>query len=364
MDIYDANNYRGITLNSCIGKIFCTILYNRLDPQLEKENVYCKEQAGFRKDHRTTDHIFLLRSIICKHTSQNKTLYTCFVDFSKAFDSICRKSLIEKLRKIGINGNFLQIIKSIYETTTNSLIYKDSISKIFTSNIGVKQGDTLSTVLFNLYINDIPKSLHNDNNNPIFINSTTKLSCLKYADDLILMSTSKDGLQNCLNSLESFCTKWKLQINMKKTKVVLFNRQGALIKKHNFTYKQKNVEVVREYKYLGFVFTCSGSTNTVITNLINQAKKTWFSIQYYLSSSKDKNINMFLKLFDSKVKPILLYACEAWADSLKIDNNINNLLLKNKLENFQMSVLKQLLAISKQNKKHIHSSRVRTTPPN
>ena len=56
---------------------------------------------------------------------------------------------------------------------------------------------------------------------------------------------------------------------------------------------------------------------------------------------------MYLKLFDAKVKPILLYACEAWADSLKIDNNINNILLKNKSENFQMSVLKQLLAVSR-----------------
>ena len=54
MDRYDATNYRGITSNSCLGKLFCTILYNRLDPLLEKENVYCKEQAGFRKDHRTT----------------------------------------------------------------------------------------------------------------------------------------------------------------------------------------------------------------------------------------------------------------------------------------------------------------------
>ena len=215
MDIYDAANYRGITLNSCIGKLFCTILYTRLDPLLEKENVYCKEQAGFRKDHRTTDHIFLFRSIIRKHISQNKTLYTCVVDFSKAFDSICRKSLIGKLRKIGKNGNFLQIIKSIYETTTNSLIYKDSISKTFSSNIG----DTLSTIIFNLYINDITKSLHSENNNPININDTTKLSCLKYADDLILMSTSKDGLQYRLKCLESYCTKWKLEINMKKRKL-------------------------------------------------------------------------------------------------------------------------------------------------
>ena len=60
-DIYDPNNYQGITLNSCMGKLFCTILYNRLAPLLE--DVYGKEQEGFRKYHRTTDQIFLLRNI-------------------------------------------------------------------------------------------------------------------------------------------------------------------------------------------------------------------------------------------------------------------------------------------------------------
>ena len=160
------------------------------------------------------------------------------------------------------------------------------------------------------------------------------------------MSTSKDGLQKCLDNLESYCTKWKLEINMEKTKVILFNRQGSLIKKHKFTYKLNHIDIAREYKYLGFIFTCSGSTNAGITNLINQAKKACFSIQYYLSVSKNKNIDIYLKLFDSKVKPILLYACEAWADTFKIDSNITNLLLKNKLEKFQITVLKQLLGVS------------------
>ena len=114
MDIYDPNNYRGITLNSCVGKLFCLILYNCLVPILENNNVYCKEQAGFRQDHRTTDHIFLLRSIIKKYTTQNNKLFTCFVDFSKAFDSIWRQASIEKLRNLGIHGPFLQILSSMY----------------------------------------------------------------------------------------------------------------------------------------------------------------------------------------------------------------------------------------------------------
>ena len=102
----DENNYRAITLNSCLGKLFCTILNQRLYSQLEDKNIFCREQAGFRKNHRTTDHIFLLKKIVKTYISQNKYLYTCFVDFSKAFDSIWRRGLIEKISRIGISGNF------------------------------------------------------------------------------------------------------------------------------------------------------------------------------------------------------------------------------------------------------------------
>ena len=63
------------------------------------------------------------------------------------------------------------------------------------------------------------------------------------------MSQSKECLQMCLDKLEVYCQKWKLDINIKKTKVVLFNKQGSLIKKHNFYLNINNIESVKEYKY-------------------------------------------------------------------------------------------------------------------
>ena len=326
--------------------MFCTILHNRLNPLLEKENIFCKEQAGFRKNHRTTDHIFLLKKIIKTYTSHNKYLYTCFVDFSKAFDSIWREALIQKLLRIGINGKFLNIIKSIYSTTTNSIIYDDKISDIFLSNKGVKQGDTLSTTLFNLFINDLPDIFKFEGSNPINIGNT-KISCLKYADDLVIMSTCPVSLQKCITKLEQYCTKWRLEVNLKKTKVVIFNKQGSLIKKHKFFYKKQLLQNTREYKYLGFTFSCSGLDNLGILNLLKQATKAWYTIQQPFSKSMNKNLQTYLHLFDTQVKPIMLYACEAWADSLKYQDNITDMLRKSKIEHFQISVLKRLLGVHK-----------------
>ena len=181
-------------------------------------------------------------------------------------------ALIQKLSKIGINGPFLQVIKSIYNTTTNSLIYKESLTPKVISNMGVKQGATLSTILFNLYINDLPSIISFDGNDPIVVDHTP-INCLIYTDDLVIMSTSAEGLQECPNKLATYCNKWKLQVNLKKTKVILFNRQGSLIKKHSFLFMSNNIEVTKQYKYLGFVFSCSGSTIVGVRNLINQAQK-------------------------------------------------------------------------------------------
>ena len=111
-----------------------------------------------------------------------------------------------------------------------------------------------------------------------------------------------------------------------------------------------NIEVTKQYKYLGFIFSCSGSTIVGVRNLINQAQKAWFSVKYYLSSSKNKNIDTYLTLFDTQIKPILLYACAcAWADSMEANIDNVTLLTRNKLEIFQISIFKQILGVSRKN---------------
>ena len=128
---------------------------------------------------------------------------------------------------------------------------------------------------------------------------------------------------------------------------MIFNKQGSLIKKHKFFYKNILIENTREYKYLGFTFSCSGSDNIGINNLLLQAKKAWYAIQQFISKSKDKHFLTYMHLFDTQVKPIMLYACETWTESLKYEKNIINMLQKNNLEKFHLSVLKRLLGVNK-----------------
>jgi hypothetical protein len=80
-----------------------------------------------------------------------------------------------------------------------------------------------------------------------------------YADDIVLISESAKGLQNCLNKLSNYCDMWNLSVNIDKSKVILFNKSGRVIKKDNFKYMEYVLEITQEYKYLGVLFKPSGS---------------------------------------------------------------------------------------------------------
>ena len=108
-DPTNPSNYRGITLNSSLGKLFYQILNNRVVEYLEDNDLFSKEQAGFRKGSGTTDHIFVLRKIVDKYiNNRNGRIYACFVDFHEAFDSVWHDALLPKLYNTGMQGKCFQ----------------------------------------------------------------------------------------------------------------------------------------------------------------------------------------------------------------------------------------------------------------
>ena len=97
----DTNNYRGITLSRCLGKLFCHIINERIGKELENKNFIKPEQTGFRKNHRTSDHIFVLKTIVDKYVLNSRKgdkLFACFIDLKKAFDTVWHDGLFLKLQ--------------------------------------------------------------------------------------------------------------------------------------------------------------------------------------------------------------------------------------------------------------------------
>ena len=121
----DPDNYRGISLLSCFGKLFTSILNERLNEFLNDNNAMGEEQAGFREKYSTIDHILVLHSIIDLYLSQKKRVYCAFVDYKKAFDSVDRLSLWYKLIQNNIQGKVFRVIHNMYSNLKSCVVHNN-----------------------------------------------------------------------------------------------------------------------------------------------------------------------------------------------------------------------------------------------
>lgn len=162
-----------------------------------------------------------------------------------------------------------------------------------------------------MYLNDIEETfiLHGVQGIKL---GDLKLFLLLYADDIILFAKSAHELQNSLNVLADYCDRWKLTVNVKKTKVMVFQKGGRLPQNLSFKYKSEEIEIVSKFKYLGILFTSGGSFNETDRMLAGQALKAIFKMNKYLFKFTDISPKHTLDLFDKLVAPILNYSNEVW----------------------------------------------------
>ena len=311
----DPNNYRGITLNRCLGKLFCHVLNTRISNFLEHKSFLKKEQAGFRKNFRTSDQMFILKTLVDKYTQKSQKngktnkLFTCFIDLKKAFDTVWHEGLLLKLQKAGINGKMYSILKSMYNGSFSRVKCKKVSSESISIKQGVHQGSVLSPLLFNIFINDIGDDLFTDDA-PILHDS--RVSHLLYADDLVLLSTSEIGLQRNIDRVNKFCENWGLAINIDKSKIMVFSKNGCDTRdKFRFNLKGDEIEYVNQYKYLGVNFSNTGKFSLAEKNLSLKANRALFSIKQSIFD-KDVRPSVILNIFERLVKPIALYGSEIW----------------------------------------------------
>jgi len=304
------DNYRGISIISCLGKLFSSILNSRLVKYAEHNNLFQPHQAGFRQNFRTTDNLFVLSTLVSKYLNKNRQLYACFIDFSKAFDSVWRNGLLFKLSKLGIGGKFLKVIEGMYSKTINCVKSKNGLTETFVTNCGVRQGCNLSPTLFNLFLSDIVSQFDGASCNPPLMHSKT-VPCLLYADDLVIFSESKQGLQHSLNNLENYCALWKLKVNLRKTKIIVFTKGGSLPKNCSLLFDNREIEIVTCYTYLGIIVSAAGTFKANNKYLSGKGLKALFGIKQSLDKAT-ASLPVRNKLFDACVKPILLYGSEIW----------------------------------------------------
>ena len=315
-DSFEPSNYRGIAITSCMGKLFTLILNDRLTHFLEERGFLKPNQIGFRKGYRTADHVFVLNSIINSYIRKGKKVYACFVDFSKDYDSVWRAGLLYKMIKNKLSFNFISVIKSMYDDLNLSVKLTEGTTPLFKSEVGVRQGCNLSPMLFNMFINDLIDDLQGEVTEPINLNGYS-CSCLLYADDLLLMSESWEGLCQSMNKLGEYSAKWKLNISSKKTKIMVFSK---LNKQSEYSHNigKITVKCCQDYPYLGSIMTPTNSFIKCRSHLFKQANKAMWGILKEINTHNGGKANTIIKLFNSLVVPVLLYNSEVWGSFLKV----------------------------------------------
>ena len=307
----DPGNYRGLAIGSAIAKIYSAVLLNRLEAFVTENNILSICQIGFRKLFRTADHIYVLKTIINMKLSKGEKLYAAFIDFKKAYDTVNRQKLLDSLYKIGVGTKFAENIKAIYNTVQYTIKVKNKVMDPILSNLGLKQGCPLSPLLFNLYINDIAKYLDKDCKEANIKLQGIDITHFLYADDLVIISPTKKGLQEKLDNLGQFAKDKDLTINTKKSQVMVFNKGGKLLK-DQFFIDGKNLDTVRSYTYLGIDIPTNGSFNPGLAQMNNKAKKAMMPL-YTTIMRFNIPFDKALKLFQTFVEPILLYNAENFA---------------------------------------------------
>ena len=348
----DPNNYRGVTLLSCLGKFFTLCINIRLGNYLESRGVIGEEQAAFRPGYGTMDHIFVLNEIINLYLQKKKKLYACFIDYEKAFDTIDRVALWGKLIENDINGNVFQVIFNMYKNAKSCVKNETFMSGVFACNMGVRQGENLSPLLFSIFLNDFEKTLSKKYSGLTEINTLSRILStedmeffinmyvLLYADDTLVLAESPGELQNALNEVYLYCQKWGLKISTKKiknkskTRIVIFSK-GRVKTEHNFKMGTTKIDTDTDYCYLGVVFNFNGKFSKAITERINLAQKSLFSLNAK-AERLHLPVDIHIDLFHKTIVPILIYGCEVWGFASLV-----------KLEIFYRKFLKRVLWLNK-----------------
>ena len=309
-DPRDPMMYRGITLAPVSYKLYCGILNARLTEKLDNINFIHDEQNGFRKGRSTIDHLSTLTNIIETRKLRKLSTFVSFIDFKKAYDWINRDLLFCKLKSIGISSKMLQAIFSLYNNVQSCVRINGNLTDWFDVKCGLKQGCVLSPLLFNIFINDLVDDVKKLN---VGINiGNDKVCVLLYADDVVFLTENENDLQKVLDTLNVWCGKNDLTVNLDKSKIVHFRPQSISKTDFVFEFNGNNLNIVSQYNYLGLLLTEFLSYDEMAKAVAKSASR---SLGLLISKCK---INggfkyfTFTKLFDTLVWSVIEYGASLW----------------------------------------------------
>jgi len=314
----NCKNYRGICLLPTVYKVLSTILHDRLAPMAEQ--LIGSYQAGFRKDKSTTDQIFCIRQIVQKSYELNCETHHLFIDFKAAYDTIIREELWLILVELGLPNKLIRLLRATMSGVMCCIKIQGSFSEFFESKGGLRQGDALSTTLFNLALEGIMRRSGINGGGTIFVKL---VQLLGYADDIDIIGRNIRAIKDAYIRLETEANKIGLYVNEDKTKFLMVrpsSRTLNLVGTH-LEIGDKKFEVVNEFTYLGVLINNQHDTAVEIKRRIISGTRAFYSMKPQLSSKKLSRRSK-LTIYKTLIRPIVLYGSESWNTT---SNNVEQL---------------------------------------
>ena len=356
-DPTNCDNYRGIALLSICGKVLTRIIADRIQKGYNDQMM--EAQCGFRGGRSTTDQMFTLRQVVERRREYGLRSFAAFVDLKKAYDSVPRKLLFKVLRAEGIPEVMVRILESLYSKTTGRVRVKGMLGAEFDLRTGVRQGCVISPLLFNIYLNHILKRAERELKEkglqfafhigrklgPSGDPNAETLSVwgTLYADDIALLATSKENLQEMLTTIDTEFTRYGMTISAEKTKVMMCGdkKPDEPVDAMNIKIGDQKLEEVQSFKYVGGIITADGEMKEEIDQRMKTASMAFGGLRSKLFNNKKMAKGVKIRVYESLILAILLYGSETW--------NVRTTETK-KLETFHMNCLRCIAGKSRHEK--------------
>ena len=328
-DVEDVSNYRPICSLPAMYKLFSTILYGRLYPMLDQKQA--EDQAGFRKSYQTTDHLATYRLIEQTCHEWRIKMWTATVDFTKAFDSISHNSIWEALKSCNVDHGYVSLLKKIYRDHKAS-VQRDEESEIFDIQKGSKQGDPMSSLLFNTVLQYALKNViqrwQRKKGMGIYLSDQERdcLTNLRFADDVMLFATSKGQIQNMMCEFKEATEKVGLTIHPDKTKILSNESSMNSDTKRYIKIGDMNIEILAKSESVNYLGQRISFYQQETLEIKSRIRTAWTTLRKYRQelTSKKYMLKLRLRLFDATVSPTLCYAAGTWTPSREHERMIQS----------------------------------------
>ena len=260
----------------------------------------------------TVDHISSLTNIIETRKKQKKATFCAFIDFKKAYDTINRTKLWHRLGSTGLCGKLFRAVKSLYSSVYSCVRLNNLHTDWFEVNSGLRQGCILSPLMFNLYINDLAVYLKSLGIGVACDDDTVCL--LMYADDIVLLAETENDLQTLIGALNDWCRANDMVVNNNKSNIIHFRNPS--IERTNFKFQcgASALTTVDRYTYLGLLLTEHLDFELTAKFVAQSASRALGLLISKCKLAGGLPFNVFSKLYDSVVYPVISYGASIWGN--------------------------------------------------